>query len=221
MALIECKKCGAKISDKATACPKCNSLMTVELDSKEQFTKVSSLFFLLTSIVAGIYHAFCLFDIDCLDWTISAVLSDLVLLGLYLLVFTYALNRLNGIPQKIVLTILTTAAISFIYLVLCDFLRWIFYDEILVLIISRIHIIILIISFVILAIKSKGSAMKIACSIQILLRVMMIINVYVMSKGGQLSNGFYVYNFIYPYILCLISAIFFVLSTRKISEKTY
>ena len=209
MALIECKKCGATISDKAKACPKCGSLKeinttTLSINSNNQFYKMSSWAFLLISIGAAIVKVYNYNLILDLGWywedlsTISGILFGL---AFYLLIFTLALKGLkNG--TNTVTSILIISAISY---VLCfipekDLQLWC----------SWIQRIMLLISFAIFAIKCKGWTIKVASIIQIVLRVMTIINLSIINSGQQLSDVFWMYNFFYGEILHVISAIFFV-----------
>ena len=218
MALIECKKCGATISDKAKACPKCGSLKeinttTLSINSNNQFYKMSSWAFLLISIGAAIVKVYNYNLILDLGWywedlsTISGILFGL---AFYLLIFTLALKGLkNG--TNTVTSILIISAISY---VLCfipekDLQLWC----------SWIQRIMLIISFAIFAIKCKGWTIKVASIIQIVLRVMTIINLSIINSGQQLSDVFWMYNFFYGEILHVISAIFFVLSIKDICQQ--
>ena len=218
MALIECKKCGATISDKAKACPKCGSLKeinttTLSINSNNQFYKMSSWAFLLISIGAAIVKVYNYNLILDLGWywedlsTISGILFGL---AFYLLIFTLALKGLkNG--TNTVTSILIISAISS---VLCfipekDLQLWC----------SWIQRIMLIISFAIFAIKCKGWTIKVASIIQIVLRVMTIINLSIINSGQQLSDVFWMYNFFYGEILHVISAIFFVLSIKDICQQ--
>lgn len=218
MALIECKKCGATISDKAKACPKCGSLKeinttTLSINSNNQFYKMSSWAFLLISIGAAIVKVYNYNLILDLGWywedlsTISGILFGL---AFYLLIFTLALKGLkNG--TNTVTSILIISAISY---VLCfipekDLQLWC----------SWIQRIMLLISFAIFAIKCKGWTIKVASIIQIVLRVMTIINLSIINSGQQLSDVFWMYNFFYGEILHVISAIFFVLSIKDICQQ--
>lgn len=221
MALIECKKCGATISDKAKACPKCGSLKeinttTLSRNSNNQFYKMSSWAFLLISIgytIVKVYNYN-------YDWhrvelsAISAILYSLAFylysLAFYLLIFTLALKGLkNG--TNTATSILIISAISF---VLCfipekDLQLWC----------SWIQRIMLLISFAIFAIKCKGWTIKVASIIQIVLRVMNIINLSFINSGKQLSDVYLRYDFFCGEILQVISAIFFVLSIKDICQQ--
>lgn len=218
MALIECKKCGATISDKAKACPKCGSLKeinttTLSRNSNNQFYKMSSWAFLLISIGATIVKAYNYNLIRNYGWyweELSAISGILFGLAFYLLIFTLALKGLkNG--TNTVTSILIISAISY---VLCfipekDLQLWC----------SWIQRIMLIISFAIFAIKCKVWTVKVASIIQIVLRVMTIINLSIINSGQQLSDVFWRYNFFYGEILHVISAIFFVLSIKDICQQ--
>lgn len=214
MALVECKNCGAKISDKATICPKCGTLKniipsTLALDSKDQLYKICTWVFLLISIgytIVQVYN----YNYDWYWVELSAISGILYSLAFYLLIFTLALKGLkNG--TNTATSILIISAISF---VLCfipekDLQLWC----------SWIQRIMLLISFAIFAIKCKAWTIKVASIIQIVLRVMTIINLSFINSGKQLSDVYLRYNFFCGEILQVISAIFFVLSIKDICQQ--
>lgn len=217
MALVECKNCGAKISDKATICPKCGTLKniipsTLALDSKDQLYKICTWVFLLICVVVILSRTIYLLNEPSLYLVYEPIIiSIIVILGnlmLYVLAFVLAFKKLNAVPKKIAVSTLSLTIVCMVFSMLSS--------EMLAFISHLVQVVMSIISFAILAIKCKGWAMKVAWIVQIAsIVVVPILGLCIVSNGEQLE----LYIYISTPIISFITAIFFVLSTKQNYEK--